>query len=80
MNTLTTKEKQDIKTVADEHFDGNIELASAAHVHTLGVVKRVGSQIAPWFEHEAIKAVESQMTKYLDNKLKKVRLAKKVKK
>ncbi len=61
MKKLSNKHIETIKSVADEHFDGNHELAAAAHVHGVGVVKKVGSQIPEWFNHEEIKNVVGQI-------------------
>ncbi len=63
MKKLTEKEIATIKDTADSHFGGDLNLASAAHVHGVNTVKRVGSQIAVWFDRDAIEAVASQLNK-----------------
>ncbi len=62
MKKLSNKHIETIKSVADEHFDGNHELAAAAHVHGLTVVQRCGGRIVEWFDHDAIKNVVSQVS------------------
>ncbi len=73
MKQLTTQEKQEIAQSAKENFDGDVALASAAHVHGVGVVKKVGSQIVDWFEKEAIQKIETQVVKYIANKAKRAK-------
>ena len=58
---MTRNEKRHIKKVAAEHFDGDLQLASAAHVHSFGVVKKVGSKMVDWFDHEKIAAVQKEV-------------------
>ncbi len=55
--TLTDEEKTNIKTVAKEVFDGDLKLAAAAHVHGVGVVLKVGKQLAGWFNKKKINAI-----------------------
>lgn len=68
MTQLTAEEKQNIARVAKDEFGGDTELAAAAHVHTIGTVKRVGSQMASWFAHEAIKEVKKQVDAFISGK------------
>ncbi len=65
MKNLTTKQKQEIVAAANEHFDGDVQLASAAHIHGFGVVLDVGRQMVDWFVHKEIQHVQNQVENFI---------------
>lgn len=58
---LTDEEKQEIKTIADEHFEGGLKLGAAAHVHSVGIIKKCANQILDWHDRKAIDDVYAQL-------------------
>jgi hypothetical protein len=70
MANLTNEQKQEVADAAKEHFDGDLQLASAAHVHGFGVVLAVGRQMVEWFAHKQIESVQKQVESFIAGKSK----------
>ena len=84
--TLSTEQIEEIKTDAAENWKGNLDLAIAAFVHGLGVVRFVGWKVPAWANKRQLANYKGQITKAVKTvkavaapKPKKAKAAKKVK-
>jgi hypothetical protein len=61
MAKLSNEEKDEIKQIADEHFDGDLSLAIAAHVHGIGVVKKSGGRVPTFANKRVLSNLKTQI-------------------